>query len=520
MLTGRAVRDQLMDSESEGTPPVASRTRKTRQSPQSRDSHSRERKGKQRGGSARGAGRAGRLFGVLALGALVVVVLARRGQTGIEVPVPSDLESYDPQITAYLKKYIRRAQAAPRDFDAQATLGMVYGANSVWREARACFTGAALLRPDEPLARHHEAIATDELGEADTAFEMFGQIAREFPNFAPGRHRYGVGLLFRGRLQDAAAEFERVIALAPRAPEGYIGLGEVRLQEGDPAASVRHLQQALQINPRSRRAHHLLGSAYLKLGRIADAKRHLSGSAGTGGLYLTDSWSQEQRQHALILADQIDRALGRLEAGQPAEGAQILEEALSWHPGNVDVSNNLAIMYLQLGRTEEALTLLRDSLRQDDSRFETYINLAALQMSTNELEKALATIDRAVALAPQVAQVHLTRGHVLLQLDRMETGIEALERASELDAENLSIHAELGELYLRLRRYPKAKEHFRGILNGVPGNFGALVRLCHVCIRLGDLEEAEEILAELYELDPDHADVAKLQAALRARRGE
>ena len=220
--------DQLMDSESEGTPRVASRTRKTRQSPQSRDSHSRERKGKQRGDSARWASRAGLVFGVLVLGAIAAVLLMRRSQAGIEVPVPADLDSFDPQITAYLKKYIQRAQAAPRDFDAQATLGMVYGANSVWREARACFASAALLRPDEPLARHHEAIATDELSEADAAFEMFGQIAREFPDFAPGRHRYGVGLLSRGRLEDAAAEFERVIALAPSAPEGYIGLGQLR----------------------------------------------------------------------------------------------------------------------------------------------------------------------------------------------------------------------------------------------------------------------------------------------------
>ena len=499
---------------------MASRTRKNRQSPQSRDSRSRERKGKQRGGSARWAGRAGRLFGVLVLCAIAAMLLARRGRAGIEVPVPADLESFDPQITAYLKKYIQRAQAAPRDFDAQATLGMVYGANSVWREARACFANAALLRPDQPLARHHEAIATDELGEADTAFEMFGQMAREFPNFTPGRHRYGVGLLFRGRLEEAAAEFERVIVLVPSAPEAYIGLGEVRLREGNLAASAGHLQKALQINPRLRRARHLLGSAYLKLGRTAEAKRHLSGSAGTGRLYLTDSWSQEQRQHALVLADQIDRGLDWLDAGQAAKGARILEEALSWHPGNVDVSNNLAIMYLQLGRAEEALNLLRDSLRQDDSRFETYINLAALQMSMKEFEKALATIDRAVALAPQVAQVHLTRGHILLPLDRTEEGIEALERASELDAENLSIHGELGELYLRHRRYPEAKEHFRAIVDGDPANFGAFVRLCHVCIRLGDLEEAEEILAELYELDPNHPDIAKLQGELRARTGE
>ena len=499
---------------------MSSGKQKNRHRPQPRDSHPRDRKGKQHGGSARWAGRAGLVFGVLVVGALVAVVLMRRGRAGFEVPVPTDLESFDPQITAYLKKYIQRARAAPLDFDAQATLGRVYGANSVWREARACFASAALLKPDEPLARHHEAIATDELGEAVAAFEMFGQNAREFPNFAPGRHRYGVGLLFRGRLEDAAAEFEHVIALAPSTPEGYIGLGEVRFREGDPAASVRHLQKALQFNPQLHRARHLLGSAYLKLGRTAEAKRYLSGSVGTGRLSLADSWTQDQRQHALVLADQIDRALGWLDAGQPAEGARILEEALSWHPGNVDVSNNLAIMYLQLGRAEEALNLLGESLRQDDSRFETYINLAALQMSVKEFEKALATIDRAIALAPQVAQVHLTRGHILLPLDRIEEAIEALARASELDAENLSIHVELAQLYLRFRRYPEAKEHFRAIVDGDPTNFGAFVRLCHVCIRLDDLEEAEEILAELYELDPNNTDIVKLQGELRGRRGE
>ncbi|MCH8964158.1 MAG: tetratricopeptide repeat protein [Planctomycetes bacterium] len=499
---------------------MSSRKHKSRQNPQSQGSHSRERERKQHARSARRGGRVVLLLGVLALGALVVVVLTRRGRVGIEVPVPTDLESFDPQITAYLKKHIQRAQEAPQDFDAQATLGMVYGANSVWREARACFANAALLRPAEPLARHHEAIATNELGETETAFEMFGQIAREFPAFAPSRHRYGVGLIFRGRLEEAAAELERVIALAPSAPEAYIGLGEVRLREGDLAASVRHLQKALQINSRLRRARHLLGSAYLKLGRTAEAKRYLSGGAGSGRLYLTDSWFQEQQQHALVLSDQISRALGWLEAGQPAEGARILEEALSWRPGNVDVSNNLAIMYLELGRVEEALRLIRDSLRQDDSRFETYINLAALQMRMKEFEKALTTINRAVAIAPQVAQVHVTHGHILLQLGRTEDGIEELESASRLDAENLATHMELAQFYLRVRRYPEAKEHYQAFVDGDPANFGALVRLCHVCIQLGDLEEAEELLGDLYELDPEHVDVAKLQRELGARRGE
>lgn len=473
-------------------------------------------KRKKRGRSGQRGRRPFYALGFLLLVAVVAVFTLSRGPRRLEIPVPPNLESFDPQVRAYLNKYIERARTAPGEAWAQSALGLVYAANKVWPEARQCFANAARLDPAEPLARHYQAIASAELGEIESAFANFGQVTREFPGFAPARQRYGAGLLSRGRLAEAGDQFQRIVDLAPQAPEGHTGLGEFKFRSGDYAAAAQHLEKALELAPRRRKTRYLLGRTYLKLGRDVEARKHLSGGVNTETKFMPDAWSREKRNHGMILADQIDRALDHLDAGQAEQGAKILEEALSWHPKNVDVSNNLGIMYLQLGRPNEALEMLQEAVQHDESRFETYINLAAVHMGLNDLAEALSAADRAVQLAPQVAQAQLTRARILAKLRQTGEALEAYRLAVQYDAENLAIRAELAPLCARTGRFSEAKEHYRAIVRGDPGNFGATVRLCHACIQLGDYNEAAEVLEAARQLQPGHDDLDRLAEMLDA----
>ena len=424
---------------------------------------SRRSKGKRqhRGRSGPGAGLVLLGIGLLTVVGVIVVFMRQGGVADIEVPVPPNLESFDPQVRSYIKEHIAMVQAAPGEAESYATLGLVYGDNKLWYEARTCYGHAARLDPLDPLPRHYQAVASDELGEHDAGFAEFGEITREFPDFAAAQHRYGVGLLSRGRLQEAAAHFERVVALVPDAPEGYVGLGEIKLREGEYAAATERFEKGLQLAPQRRRTRYLLGTAYLKLGRQAQARKYLSGSVNNETNYLADAWTQVQRSHAMILADQIDRALALLGSNMAARGAEILEEALSWHPNNVDVANNLGIIYMNLGQPERARDLLQQSVEYDDSRFETHINLAAARNSLGDLESALQAIDRAVELAPGAAQAHLTRARILVKLQRAADAVEAYRAVLRYDSENLGVRVELAGLYMKFRRYSEAKEQFR-----------------------------------------------------------
>jgi Flp pilus assembly protein TadD len=55
----------------------------------------------------------------------------------------------------------------------------------------------------------------------------------------------------------------------------YVLLGKVELNKGDPDLAVQFLERAIKMEPNNYMAHYLLGSAYKKMGRPADADREL-----------------------------------------------------------------------------------------------------------------------------------------------------------------------------------------------------------------------------------------------------
>src|SRR5438552_11248948 len=76
-------------------------------------------------------------YAVVALVALATALAVLRLKSPplppIVVPVPSDLEKIEPQLRAYLKDRIEWTREAPRDLHRQATLGIIYAANALWR---------------------------------------------------------------------------------------------------------------------------------------------------------------------------------------------------------------------------------------------------------------------------------------------------------------------------------------------------------------------------------------------------
>ena len=53
-------------------------------------------------------------------------------------------------------------------------------------------------------------------------------------------------------------------------------LGYAHRQLGEMDAAFRHYERALKLNPRHRGAHEYVGEAYLKVGKLRNAEKHLS----------------------------------------------------------------------------------------------------------------------------------------------------------------------------------------------------------------------------------------------------
>ena len=221
---------------------------------------------------------------------------------------------HDEAVTALTEA----ARAAPRNAQTWKVLGVVHASRSDYERADQPFERACSLAPDlvdacyyygrnlyamnrfEPaLAALRKALPKDgrpwrvHLGIAQ-ALEALGrnaEAAKEFDaavrgwtdsprdargtaDFDPRMHQ-AVFLFRQGRAADALGPARAAVADFPSAGRPRFELGRVLYQLGDLQAAAVELEKAVAYGHGSP-AHLLLAKAYLRLGRAADAEKHLA----------------------------------------------------------------------------------------------------------------------------------------------------------------------------------------------------------------------------------------------------
>jgi tetratricopeptide (TPR) repeat protein len=85
----------------------------------------------------------------------------------------------------------------------------------------------------------------------------------------------GFHLYRQGKLKEAETVFNGLIALDEQSFYGHAGLGTVALSQGSPdlQKACKHLEQAVQINPKDPNVHANLGEGLLRSARFKEAAR-------------------------------------------------------------------------------------------------------------------------------------------------------------------------------------------------------------------------------------------------------
>ena len=93
------------------------------------------------------------------------------------------------------------------------------------------------------------------------------------PGFAVAHNDLGVGLVQRGKLEEAFAHFDQAVRLDPNYADAWSNLGYMFLGAGKLKEAMIPLGEALRINPNLANAHANLGYSLLYQGRSAEAAR-------------------------------------------------------------------------------------------------------------------------------------------------------------------------------------------------------------------------------------------------------
>ncbi len=190
----------------------------------------------------------------------------------------------------------------------------------------------------------------------------------------------------------------------------------------------------------------------------------------------------------------------------------------------LDMQSQIAeqvIHELQVAISEPALAALRARPTEDLEAYDAYLRGLEFKRypTYSEEQAALAEqmFERAIELDPgfALAYAELSGIHSLVWFNsdrtasRLEAASTAIERALELAPEQPAVHLAAGNYHYRARGdYGRALEEYDTALAGLPGDAEVLAAIGFVRRRMGEWNEALEMLGMAFELDPRSAQLS------------
>jgi tetratricopeptide (TPR) repeat protein len=231
----------------------------------------------------------------------------------------------------------------------------------------------------------------------------------------------GAALQMSGRIDEAAAAFERALMLDPDYTPAYNGLGSVRRVQGRTVEAIAHLEKALHLRPDFDVARF----------NLANALR---------------------------------------EAGRPVEAIANYEEFLRRLPDDVDAHANLGVALAETGRLDEAVGHFRRVVALAPGTAKAHYNLGHLLLTRGDLAGAVEELSRAVQIDPQDVASREELGSVYLAQRRFAPAIEQFREATRLSPRSASGHNDLGIALGSAGHFDEAIEEFRAALGIDPSS--------------------------------------------------
>ena len=185
------------------------------------------------------------------------------------------------------------------------------------------------------------------------------------------------------RNQDYRSElaiWDDTVAKCPRNPRAHHNLGLALSRIGKIQEAIGHYEQALRIQPDSPEAHCNLGNALAQAGGVGEAIRHY-------------------------------------------------EQALRIRPGYVEARNNLGTALLQAGRVQEAIVQFDLALRIKPDFAEAHHNLGLALLRIGRIQEAIGHCEQALRIQPDYAEAHCNLGNALFRLGRLQEAMGHWEQA-------------------------------------------------------------------------------------------
>ena len=248
-------------------------------------------------------------------------------------------------------------------------------------------------------------------------------------------------LLQAGKLNEAKAEYKKLLKFYPKHPHILSGLGSIELQQGNIESGVQWLEQSLALDANQTTALSTLGIAYCKLSRLAEALE----------------------------------SCGR---------------AIALNPNYAEAHANKANALKSLKRYDEAIESYKTAISLKPNEADNYFSLGSVHRLLKQNNQAVTVLQQGLAINPYDVLAQIICADALQELGQFEDAARWYSSASGLDSTNMDIFLGRGVAYLSLKNFEAAREDFEHVVKSNPRSYKGYLNLGVALQKLGRFEEA------------------------------
>ncbi len=398
----------------------------------------------------------------------------------------------------------RALEIQPRHTDAQVNLAYLQLESGNAEEAidalESIVAGASVQN------RHISALAGayEEAGRYRDAAQMYRKLVDAGGNRLQAMRRLAENLVYSRQYRAALEVYSQLIGLEPRNPDHYLRISMIERERKNYVKAWESLDRARALEPDSieikfsginlLEAEKKLAEAVMAVETLLDQTEkdeYTPSERRNRALFLEKLGLLNRRQDKFDEAEKAFRRIGEVDPGsKPRALHQIVEtrraardfdgaeaqarKAVEDHPQDFMLANILATVLAERSKPEEGAAVLRKLLKGDSSDLDTHLAIAHVHEKGKRFDTAIAQIDKARTLA-------------------------------ESKRERINVLFTYGSVYERAKRYKKAEERFRQLLDLDPENAGALNYLGYMFADRGvHLDEAHDLIQKALDMDPEN----------------
>jgi tetratricopeptide (TPR) repeat protein len=419
------------------------------------------------------------------------------------------------KLSAAASQLEELAPSAPRSFEIQELLGLVYASQSQDSKAVEHLQAAVRLKPDSATARTNLAAALSHSGKSELAGDQFRKALELAPGDYHANHNLGEFYVQSGKLAEARPLLEKAQKIDPSSYDNGYDLAQADFLTGR-LSDGRQVIEGLLKQKNTGELHELLGQIEEKDGKFLEAAKQfeLAAHMDPSEENLFD-WGSEFLLHRTY---------------EPA--IDVFEQATKRYPNSPRLMIGLGMALSARGKYEDAIQSLLKAADLDPADPRSYRFLShAYDLSANQSEDVVQRFRRYSELQPRDAMAQFYYAMSLLKGKAPEESspefhlVESLlQKSIALDGTFAEAHLRLGNLYADQHNYAKSFPEYERAVELNPNLPDAHYRLGQYYVHAGrkDLAQQEfdayqRLRAEyLAGLDKEGAEVKQFVYAARA----